>query len=122
VSIVFHRDGTVAADDSVNNYSGDYAVTGDQLVVSNTIGTLVGTTGGNQVTFGVLGAMAAVLSGKPVNARVTGDQLVLAVEQYILTFQAAGPAAEPSPVASTTPVSSPTGAPPSYVNGSELPS
>jgi hypothetical protein len=89
--------------------------------VSNTIGTLVGTDGRGGAVFEVFQAMAAVLSGKPVLARVTGDQLVLTVGGYTLTFDAAGPPPEPSPVvSSTTPVSTHTATPPSYVNGSEL--
>jgi hypothetical protein len=122
VSIVFYRSGTFVANDSVNDYSGNYRITGNQLVASDTMGSLVGTSGGDPALNEVLGAMSAVMSGRPVGVRITDGRLILKVEPYLLVFDRAGAAAEPSPVVgSTTPVSTPT-ATPSYVNGSELPS
>jgi heat shock protein HslJ len=126
VRIEFGRDGTVVADDSINFYSGKYRVTPTRFVMTDVAGTAAGYAGSDPAVLATQAGMAAVLTTPTARTRggdIVGLFLVLSARSYTLTFEAGPPVTQPSAAqVSPTSTGTPTGAPATYIHGSELPS
>jgi heat shock protein HslJ len=126
VRIAFRHDGTLVADDSVNFYSGRYRLTPTGFVITDVASTAAGYAGSDPAVLATQAGMAAVLTTPTARTRggdIVGYFLVLSAGGYTLTFEAGPPVTQPSTAqVSPTSTGTPTGAPPTYVHGSELPS
>jgi hypothetical protein len=91
-TIEFSAAGTVVANDSVNMLSGRYESTPSGFVTHDVASTLVGYAGSDEQRLTIIAAVDAMFlttAGSPVaaTARVTGNNLVVDVDGYELTFR-----------------------------------
>ena len=97
VALRFSPGGQFGASDSVNFHSGTYHTTSDGFTTSAMGGTLVGYAGHDPAVLLAISAIGSFDNGVHATVKLTGDRLVVGVDSYTLTCNAAAPGPTPRP-------------------------
>ncbi|HET8583191.1 MAG TPA: hypothetical protein VFL65_08055 [Jatrophihabitans sp.] len=98
--LMFYPDGTFAATDGGNVYTGDYRSTPTSIALSHVIGSGAGYVGSNPVVLARIAAVGAMTTGDEVAVTRHGDHLTLHAGSYTLQYKYGGSAEKSTPTAS----------------------